>query len=648
LFGLYRFGLYSGYFRWVTRSEPIEDSSSAPDYRLHPVIKMRDRDKLLRILGEEEVERVLNEADEIVEGNWRLFRDKSVPLELRPPEPLVHWSIYEQDEGTPTPLDVKLVWEPARFGWAYSLGRAYFLSGDERYAATFWDHTEVFWNANPAYLGLNWASAQEVALRTLALVFAGQVFAPSVHSTLERMERLAISVATHARRIPPTLIYARAQNNNHLLSEAVGLLTASLFLPDHPDSNHWRRLGWHWFNRGIQTQIDADGAYTQHSTNYHRLMLQLALWVNALTRAHQFEFPRNTQQKLADSTRWLMALSDPKSGRVPNLGPNDGAYILPLTVCSFSDYRPVLAAASLAFLGERNIEAGIWDEMTFWLVSTPQSEQQPTLTLGQSREGLATPHVLEVQARESWAYLRAASFNSRPGHADQLHLDLWWRGLNLAQDAGSYRYNAPEPWSNSLARTAVHNTLTVNGQDQMTLVGRFLWLDWAQASVVPGDESASRKRTHLVAEHNGYRYLGLTHQRTVIAKDEAVWIIEDRLLFTDPKRATKYLPFSTRLHWLLPDWPWQIKEAENRVEISLQSSYGRVRLLIQGAEQSGYGETISPLLVRAGETLYGSEDPNPTWGWISPTYGSKIPALSFSGTEQAYQPLTLVSIWRFS
>ena len=33
---------------------------------------------------------------------------------------------------------------------------------------------------------------------------------------------------------------------------------------------------------------------------------------------------------------------------------------------------------------------------------------------------------------------------------DQLHLDLWWRGLNIAQDAGTYLYNADPPWDNPL------------------------------------------------------------------------------------------------------------------------------------------------------------------------------------------------------
>ncbi len=135
------------------------------------------------------------------------------------------------------------MWEPARFGWAFTLGRAYHLSGDEKYAAAFWQFFETFTDANPPCLGPHWMSGQEVALRLMAFVWAAQVFAASPSSTPERKSRLAASVAAHAARIPPTLVYARSQQNNHLLSEAAGLLTAGLALPDHPGAASWRRPG---------------------------------------------------------------------------------------------------------------------------------------------------------------------------------------------------------------------------------------------------------------------------------------------------------------------------------------------------------------------------------------------------------------------
>ena len=45
----------------------------------------------------------------------------------------------------------------------------------------------------------------------------------------------------------------------------------------------------------------------------------------------------------------------------------------------------------------------------------------------------------------------------------------WLLGIarNVALDAGTYSYNAPQPWANPLAQTAYHNTVTVDDLDQM-------------------------------------------------------------------------------------------------------------------------------------------------------------------------------------
>jgi hypothetical protein len=110
-----------------------------------------------------------------------------------------------------------------------------------------------------------------------------------------------------------------------------------------------------------------------------------------------------------------------------------------------------------------------------------------------------SPYTIHCPDGSSWAYLRLAHFKSRPGHADQLHLDLWWRGMNIAMDAGTFSYNNPPPWDNALSTTHVHNTITINGKDQMTRAGQFLWLDWAQAAVVTHDLDLTGRADHCPA-----------------------------------------------------------------------------------------------------------------------------------------------------
>jgi len=55
-----------------------------------------------------------------------------------------------------------VIWEPSRFGFAYALVRAYWRSGDERYAELFWQLVEDWRANNTPQLGPNWKCGQEM------------------------------------------------------------------------------------------------------------------------------------------------------------------------------------------------------------------------------------------------------------------------------------------------------------------------------------------------------------------------------------------------------------------------------------------------------------------------------------------------------
>ncbi len=622
-YALYRFGLLTGHYLRATPPKPYEAYLPA-GYVSKPfpsILSLPSQSELASLPGMQS-QPLLDEANEIVKGWVRLFGGNPVPLLLEPPGPMQHWTKCLDDTLTG---DVKLIWEPARLGISFPLGRAYLLTGDERYPRAFWQQVELFLDRNPPNLGPNWASAQEVGLRILAFAFAGQVFAGSPHTTPERMRLLSAAVAAHAARIPATLPYARAQNNNHLLTEALGLYLASALLPDHPDSARWQALGWRWLNHGLQTQIAPDGGYAQHSANYHRLMLHVALFGLAAVRSNGQTLPQESLERLSAATLWLRDLQDPRSGRVPNLGHNDGAHILPLSNSDFGDYRPVVQAASRAFLGAPSLPPGHWDELSAWL-GLPLDARSEISGL---RHAAQTSYAIHrLAAKKSWAQLRALKFEVRPAHADQMHVDLWWQGQAVLLDAGTYRYTAPPPWQNALTCAAVHNTLTVDNQEPMERAGKFLWLRWDQARLLHEDANC------IEAEHAGYTRLGVLHRRALQRLDDDAWKIVDSLLATDDNSSAS--PHTSTLHYLLPDLPWRIDGAS----LILQARTGPIRLQVT-VDQPAQIDSVQ--LVRGGESLYGPPNGPAFLGWYSPTYNHKLPALSFRVAIHGSLPLIVTT-----
>jgi asparagine synthase (glutamine-hydrolysing) len=493
----------------------------------------------------------------------------------------------------------------------YTLVRAYGSTRDEKYAAAFWELLQSWAESNPPNTGPNWMDGQEAALRLMAWTFGFHAFLESPSTTPERVSQFVVMVAAHAERIYKNIAYAISTHSNHTISEAFGLWLVGLLFPELNDAENYFALGRDLLEQEADAQIFPDGTYSMYSLNYHRFILHLYLYAIRLGELNHSPLSTNLYKRIESSLDHLSQLIDPQSGRMPVYGSNDGALVLPLNNCDFTDDRPLLQLGSYLTKGKLLFEPGAWDEDVFWL-----GEKQPLSLIPSPLEKNSFPDggTYILRGANSKAILRCTDHRSRPSHADQLHVDLWIRGQNIACDAGTYLYSGAGIWRNGLAHTSVHNTVTVDHLDQMKMLTRFTWTNWSHGKVLHHDENLWR------GEHDGYQRLSdpVTHQRTVMSLGEDRWLILDHLT---AKKSHHYT-----LHWLLTDFPF---EQHNRsVILSVDSSTYK----IQCGLLDGNGNFS---IVRA--------DPNSTRGWRSQYYGDKEPAISvILETDQAS-----VTFWSF-
>ena len=624
LFAWYRFCLVMGLYR---RSPPMRARMPVrPGFTMQRMFGMPSEADVRAAIGEDGLARLLELADEIVEGRYREFGGAPVPISLSIVGRLSPWTEYERRPVLLRPLlpssgDVKFLWESARFGWALTLGAAYHMSQSNRYAEAFWSLFEEFHDKNAFGSGPHWMNGQEVAIRLMAMTWTAEAVWNAPASSAGRLTRLVESVGWHAVRVNQTLEYARSQNNNHLIVEAAALFIAGVAL----EQRSWRSRGWRWLNWAIRHQFSQYGEYIQHSTNYHRVALQTLLIVTTVLHRRSEGWPAASLQALARATHWLFSLLDPPTGNVPNLGANDGAMILPLSVMPHEDFRPTVQAAARAFL-RTQLPSGAWDDLSLWLGFPARSEEHE-----------ADVYLAEhLRGRTSWGFLRTSQFRSRLSHMDQLHFDLWWDGINVAGDPGTYSYNAESPWDNPLVATRVHNTVIVDNREQMTRGGRFLTLDWFpsyEKTILTPDAGVLHK---VVGHHLGYR--GVRHERSVSVSADEAWKIEDRLISRGQH--------SYRLHWLLPDWEWRLEETSTAFELALNSPRGWLVMQI-GASNPETKAKLGLSLVRAGRLIHGLREFSEFEGWASPTYGQKRPALSVACKVDAPGGCRFVTVFRF-
>jgi len=570
---------------------------------------------------------LLEQANAIGEGIFIYFSHQKINMGFPPlwhKHPLTHeifskdkhWSqIDEYALG-----DIKYIWELSRFHFVYPLVRAYWRTGNEQYANYFWCLVEDWYKHNPPNMGANWRCGQEISIRVLAWCFGLFGFLNASSTSPARITLLIKMINLSGERIETNLNYALSQYNNHGVMEGLALWTIGVLFPELKRARRWEKTGHACLEWLAQSLIYSDGAFSQHSFNYQRLTLQAYLWALRLADLNNRQFSAKLRERVKKSSEMLYQLLDLSSGQLPNYGSNDGALLLPLTNCDYIDFRPLIQSLYTYFFQERPFAEGPWDEEGLWLLG---SDALTALVQPFLQQSLMAPNggYYTLRTKTGFAFTRCATFKHRPGQADMLHCDIWWQGINILTDPGTYSYHAKYPWNDhQLAHSFYHNTVTVDNSSQMQQYRKFIWLPWVKAHVTHVEFSQEKNIAYWQGEYR-HPIKGTRHQRAILCLNKNYWLICDRL------SSKKNYPY--RLHFLLPDFPHKFFELTG--QLILDTPRGEYTL------QSG-AITLSPAhysLVRAS-----SEQP---FGWRSLMYGQQIPALSYmlstNGKEVIYWTL---------
>ena len=529
-----------------------------------------------------------------------------------------------------SPGDIKNCWEIARFPHAYQLARSatFFPEDAERNAAILVEQIAAFSEANPIGYGIHWSSGQEIGFRLLAWLFAMDVLLLRTKAGVAAAPMVRDALLAGATQIERHLDYARiAVYNNHLLSEALALFGVGALLPEAPSGIKWRELGRHLLDEQAEAQFYDDGAYIQQSHNYHRVALQNYLWACIFARAMGDSPSAVWLRALERSADFLYAHQNPTDGRLPNYGANDGALPSPLTVCDFSDLRPVLQSVSLLTRGERLYDEGPWDEAAAWFLGVRALDAprraQPHRSVAFENTGY---YVMRGHDESTFSSLRCGTLRDRFSQIDMLHLDVWWKGQNVLVDPGSYRYNATSVWHEHFMGTGSHNTLMVDQRDQMLHYRQFKVLYWTRAQMLGFTDHETW--TLAEGEHYGYqRHPGAcVHRRAVLHVKDGFWIVADTLMGTGEHDA--------RLHWLGGEFTWATAPLANGMDLNTPAGTFEVRL---------FSKTGSPISADIQSGL-DAADGNPPRGWVSRYYGEKAAVPSMAAGLKGALPITVVTI----
>ena len=416
---------------------------------------------------------------------------------------------YNKEAG-----DIKYVWEKSRFSWVYFLIRNDHANNQDSAAFVF-DQIEDWIEKNPLNKGPNFVCSQETSLRIFNWTFGLYFYKNSEHLSEKLFEKIINSIYDQLGHVRANINFSMTfVRNNHAMTENLALVFSKYLFPFFKESEAWHQLGKTNLLKETNYQIYDDGTYLQFSMNYHRIVVQLYTWYFNLARLHHDQIDASIEERLRKSLDFLYHCQNLEDGRLVNYGFNDGALFFPLASTDFQDFRPQLNALYHYFHGENLYGEGDWNEELYWLTGEANSknggwEQRQISSYDESGYYIARKN------RDSFVFLRCGNHPTRPAQADNLHLDFWYKGDNILFDGGTYNYNTDQDQIVYFWGTESHNTVMVNGMDQMKKRTRFIWEDWTYATFA-GIKKDSSGETIFEGEIKGFHTLGdVSHKRKV-------------------------------------------------------------------------------------------------------------------------------------
>jgi hypothetical protein len=496
---------------------------------------------------------IVERADRIVTGKFDLLGlrdlDFGDPIDwhLEPVSgkraPLEHWSrVNYLDAGVTG--DKKIVWELNRHQYFTTLGQAYWLTADERYAEAFVVHVGSWMDQNPPKLGINWASSLEVAFRSISWLWALYFFKDSPALTSSLLLRTLKFLYLHARHLE-TYLSTYFSPNTHLTGEALGLFYLGTLLPEFRAAARWRERGRRILLEQMARHVQPDGVYFEQSSYYHRYTTDFYTHFLILSRVNNQE-SGEVEEKLQLLLDHLLHITKP-DGTTPFFGDDDGGRLMILDQRAANDFRATLATGAAVFRrGDYKYVAAEAAEETLWLLgSIGLAEFDQVVAQQPATQSKAFANGGYYVMRDGWS--RAANYllldcgphgmdNCGHAHADALSFELAAGGKTLLVDPGTYTYTGSKETRDWFRGSPAHNTLTVDGLSSSAPDGPFSWSSIARCEA---PSWISRDRfDYFEGRHDGYERLAapVEHTRKVLFLKHDYWVMRDVARSAAPHR----------------------------------------------------------------------------------------------------------------
>lgn len=534
---------------------------------------------------------------------------------------------YKHTEyGNSPGADIKVPRELSRCHHLVTMGQAYVLTGDEKYAKEYvCQLTDWIENNRPGF-GSNWNCTMDVAIRAANWIVSLAYFRDSQYATDAFKFYLAKSLFQHGMHIVSNLEFSSI-TSNHYLSDISGLFMISLFFKKISMGKKWLDLAISQLKQEMEKQVNRDGTDFEASTCYHRLVLELffypLVYVSRgegradIASSGEKYFGSDFIARIRLMFDFILHAQGP-DGRIPQIGDNDSGRFLIFYNRKNTDLRYLLAMAAVYFndrkyrmgdlqpcrellwvFGERGLS--IWD-------SLKPGDIQRIGSRGFKDSGF---YVMRHEEDHIFISCGPNGQKGNGGHAhnDRLGFELVSEAERIIVDPGTYVYTSLPEWRNRMRSTSSHNTVSIDGEEQNRFIERnlFALADDARPRVkswLPGEAY-----DFLEAEHYGYKRLEdpVVHRRLFLYdKNAGMWLIKDVFDAEGSHEYDFYFQIAPGLTVKTGSRPGAFRIGEKGFCIIPSHPGGLTAARLDGSYSSGYGRKEDCLTIRYSKSVPGN------------------------------------------
>jgi len=360
------------------------------------------------------------------------------------------------------------------------LGRAYFLSREERYAQEFVIELEDWIEKNPLNWGVNWLEPLTVAQRSISWVFALGLFLSSPHLTPEIFCHVLKNIFLHGAYLVEHCM-DKTTKPAKLIGLASALYMISILFPEFEFSERWRDRALKLLEGEVTLQISPDGVHREQSLGLQCLLTEFLLLPLIFDRIHHRSPSPLISMAVERSLDFLLHNIQP-NGKTQVFGEMPLTKVWRIGQAPHEDYRALLALGALLFnRSDLKWAAGACEEVILWFFQeeglrsydaiTPKAPSTLSRAFGEggfvvSRDTWEKDSnycLCHSGPRKKWGFIEKG-MEGLNLHRDLLNFALTIRGEPFIIETGSYR--GKKKFSSYFSRTSAHNVIVIDGREQ--------------------------------------------------------------------------------------------------------------------------------------------------------------------------------------